>query len=372
MRVLHFVSSLSLNSGVMAVIMNYYRHIDRNKIQFDFIHFDDMASNKTYQDEIALLGGKTYLISKPSLSLSSLRDIINFFNCHDGEFAIIHIHEVYLTFLLAPISHKHGIRVITHCHSTRFSEKFFSATRNRLLCLGINYMTDSRLACSKQAGVFLYGSHANFSVINNAIEINKFLFSPFKRNKIRRSLAIDDKIVIGHVGRLNKSKNHKFIIEIFNIFHHYYKNSILLLVGDGPELYEIKDQIKSCNLDSCVYCLGMRADVADIYNAMDLFLFPSLFEGLGIALIEAQVNGISCLASSCIPSEVDIGGVEFISLKQSAEYWSQKLKESLLSMQQTGYRLYNIRTQEYDIKFMSHKLENEYFKLLSYKINDRV
>lgn len=366
MRILHFVSSLSINSGVMAVIMNYYRHIDRDKIQFDFIYYKAMDKNITYQDEIDALGGITYLISKPTITIQSIFSIVNFFSTYSQKFDAIHIHEVYLTFILAPIARKYGLKIITHCHSTNFSDRFIPSIRNRILCLGINHKTDLRLACSEAAGIALYGRDVDFTVINNAIETDRFLFNPLKRSCMRKSLLIDDRIVIGHVGRFNKSKNHKFLIEIFAEFHNLEKNSVLLLIGDGPTKYDVMAQVNSLGLSNDVIFSGVRSDVADIYNAMDVFVLPSLFEGLGIVLIEAQVNGIPCVASSCVPMEANIGGVEFMSLMQRPQCWSKKIAECVLSQRDKLSCMNYIQAQslKYDIRIAAKTLEEKYNTLL--------
>lgn len=365
LRIAHFVSSLSVNSGVMAVIMNYYRHIDRNKIQFDFLYFKDLPANTTYIDEIEHLGGRIYLIEQPTHVFHYMRKLDKFLKEHKGEYVILHIHEVYLTFLLAPIAHVHGLKVITHCHSTKFSDKPLNAIRNRLACIGINNHADLRLACSKAAGIALYGRNTDFAVINNAIDLEKFAFKPAKRVKLRNELGVGDKVVIGHVGRFNKEKNHKFLIEIFYETQKTLPNSTLLLIGEGPLMKSVKEHVRSLGLEDKVIFLGRRTDVADLYNVMDVFLFPSLFEGLGIVLIEAQANGLPCVASSCVPDEADVGGITFVSLKQSVEEWHRNLMESLLLSRDKNSSPHDITMQKYNIKVMVRMLEREYFKLIS-------
>ena len=362
MRILHFVSSLSINSGVMTVIMNYYRHIDRNQIQFDFIYYKSLEKSTTYQNEIDLLGGKTYIISKPSLSMYSLYNIVNFFKSHNGEFAAIHIHEVYLAFLLAPIARKYGLKVITHCHSTKFSDRLWPSIRNRLLCLGINHNADLRLACSKAAGVALYGKNLDFTVINNAIETDKFLFNPSKRNEIRKSLYIDDKIVIGHVGRFNECKNHRFLIRIFVELHKERRDACLLLVGEGPLIDDIHSMVDAYGLGDAVIFLGRRSDVSDLYNAMDLFVLPSLFEGLGIVLIEAQTNVLYCLASDTTPQEAALGKIKFVALSSGPECWSREILNAL-SFSHNIPCINAIKASGYDINMAARVLEERYFSL---------
>ena len=364
-RILHFISTISINSGVMAVIMNYYRHIDRDKIQFDFLFFKDSPANTTYIDEIESLGGRVYLIEQPTHIFHYIRKLNKFFEEHKNEYAILHIHEVYLTFLLAPIAHAHGLKVITHCHSTKFSDKPFNSIRNRLACIGINKHADLRFACSKAAGIALYGKSADFTVINNAIDLDKFAFNAAKRAKLRNGLNLEDKIVIGHVGRFSKEKNHRFLVEVFYEFQKTLPNSALLLIGEGPLMKSVKEQTRSLGLKDKVVFLGRRTDVADLYNVMDTFLLPSLFEGLGVVLIEAQANGLPCVASSCVPDEADVEGITFVSLKQSVEEWHRILTESLLFPRDKNCSLHDITMQKYNIKVMVRMLEKEYLKLYS-------
>lgn len=328
-RILHFASNISINSGVMMVIMNYYRNIDRNKIQFDLLYFIDNEPANTYLNEIEQLGGRVYYISHPTNIPKYVKSLNVFFNEHKGEYLAIHIHEVYLTFLLAPIAHAHGLKVITHCHSTQFSDKSLRAIRNRIACLGINKISDIRLACSNAAGTVLYSRNANFTVINNAIDIEKFAFNAEKRMKLRAQLGVNDKVVIGHVGRFNKQKNHKFLIEIFYETQKILPSTVLLLIGRGPLESQVRAQVARLNLQDKVIFMGQRRDVSDLYNAMDIFLLPSLFEGLPVVAVEAQANGLQCLLSDRITDEVAIDRISFVSISSGASEWCNRILKLL-------------------------------------------
>lgn len=359
LRILHFVSSLSVNSGVMAVIMNYYRHIDRDKIQFDFLFFKDSPANTTYIDEIESLGGRAYLIEQPTHIFYYIRMLNKFFEEHKNEYAILHIHEVYLTFLLAPIAHAHGLKVITHCHSTKFSDKPLNAVRNRLACIGINKHADLRLACSNAAGIALYGKKADFTVINNAIDLDKFAFNSTKRTRLRNELGLEDKVVIGHVGRFNEQKNHRFLIEIFYELQKTMPEAVLLLVGEGPLMESVKKQVRSLGLEDKVVFLGRRTDVSDLYNVMDIFILPSLFEGLPVVVVEAQANGLPCLLSEAITREVAIDNVIFVSLSSSPSDWNDNALR-LLTYKRGAADLTKLRISGFNITVESQKLEHMY------------
>ena len=294
-RVLHFVSTLSRGSGVMSVIMNYYRHIDRDKVQFDFLHF--IACEDSYMEEIRELGGKIYCIDKPGSSFQSIKQLNSFFRLHAGEYTWLHNHEVYLTFLLRPIAKRYGLeKFIVHCHATKYSDKTLNAARNRILCLPIRFMKVERFACSEAAGIFLYVKRrmnkGEIFILHNAIDSEKFQFDPIKRERIKLELKSQDKLVIGHVGRFERQKNHEFLIKVFA---------------------EYQKQRND------------RDDVADLYQGMDLFILPSRYEGVGVVLLEAQLAGLPCIASDCIPEEASAGQPLFVSLGDSIKTWTDTL-----------------------------------------------
>ena len=323
-RVLHFVSTLSRGSGVMSVIMNYYRHIERDKVQFDFLHF--IACEDSYMEEIRELGGKIYCIDKPGSSFQSIKQLNSFFRLHAGEYTWLHNHEVYLTFLLRPIAKRYGLeKFIVHCHATKYSDKTLNAARNRILCLPIRLMKVERFACSEAAGKFLYGEKmlkaGNVFIMHNAIDCEKFRFRPEVRERLRKEMGLDGKFVIGHVGRFERQKNHEFLIEVFAEVKKRRPESILLLVGQGSLESKIKYMVVEKNVEKNVVYLGQRDDVADLLQIIDLFLLPSRFEGLGIVLFEAQTAGIQCMVSNYVPKESSLGNVMYLPLKNAKFSW---------------------------------------------------
>lgn len=329
-RVLHFVSTLSHGSGVMSVIMNYYRHMDREKVQFDFLYF--LPSEDTYVEEIKGLGGRVHQVEKPDGSIDSLKQLDLFFQTCAKEYAWLHNHEVYLTFLLRPISKKYGLeRFIVHCHATRYSDKLLNALRNRLLCQPIRFLKVERFACSEAAGKFLYGKKkltaGKVFIMHNAIDCEKFRFQPDVRERLRKEMGLEGKFVIGHVGRFERQKNHKFLIEVFNQVHKELQESTLLLVGDGSLMAITVNQTKRKGLSNSVIFLGQRDDVAELLNVMDLFILPSLFEGLGIVLLEAQLNGLKCIASNQIPVEASTGNMFFLARCNRISLWEHAVFE---------------------------------------------
>lgn len=326
MRVLQFVSTLNRNSGVMRVIMNYYKKIDREKIQFDFLYF--IESDDSYRDDIISLGGTVYLISKPGTSFHSLKELCHFFQQYGKSYVWLHNHESYLTALLYPLAKYYGIsNIIVHAHLTKYSDKPLSAIRNAVLCLPLKVLPVKKMACSKAAGDFLYGKKAPVYVLRNLIDYTQYVYDAGQREKIRCELRIQDAFVIGHVGRFQKQKNHRFLIELFAAFYKDYPDSRLLLVGDGPLELEIRNLVQEKHLEDAVIFAGMQKDIMAYLSAMDVFLLPSLFEGLPMVALEAQANGLFCILADTITEETAISDqVQFCSLedKQAWLAWLRK------------------------------------------------
>ena len=215
MRILHIISSLTIDSGVTSFVMNYYKNVDRDKIQFDFLYFEK-ADNEVL-NEIKNLGGNIYYIRKPSLKycIQSYKDFNIFFHDYGNNFSVVHLHEVYLVHFINHFVKKYEIKhLITHAHTTKYSDNPKNALRNKIMCLGLNHTATNYFACSKAAGEFYYGKRAVekglVKVIPNAIDLKKYKFSQVVREKVRKTLNIEDKFVVGHIGRMAPQKNQKF------------------------------------------------------------------------------------------------------------------------------------------------------------------
>ncbi|KGE18326.1 glycosyltransferase family 1 protein [Paenibacillus wynnii] len=366
LKVLHVVSTLSRSSGVMSFIMSYYRNINRSSIQFDFLYWVD--SNGTYAEEIEELGGRVYFVKKPGFSKNSFFSILSFFKDNSDKYKILHLHEVYLNSLFSILGRKYGVRhIISHSHTTKYSDKKINAIRNRILCLPLKKNVDAYFACSQAAGNFLYGKRlmkqGKIKIINNAVDSKKFEFNEKIRTKVRNNLKLDKELVIGHVGRFNKQKNHEFLIEIFSEVFKKNKNSILLLIGMGPLEEEIKEKVKLYSLSDQVLFLGQREDVRDLLHAMDVFVLPSIFEGLGIVLIEAQMTGLQCYTSDIVPIEAKVTeNISYLSLKSAASVWAERILETKNDSVRTN-ETNKIRNAGFDIRIEAKKLESYYLKM---------
>lgn len=351
-----------LGGGVESVVMNYYRHIDRTKIQFDFI-CDEDSTNIPYE-EIEKLGGRVILIP-PYQKLfkyhNKLKKILK-----DGNYKIVHSHINTLSIFSLFAAKCAGVPVrIAHSHSTtNKKEKKKNLLKQALRPFSKVFATDY-MCCSELAGRWLFGNKeydkGNVYLLNNAIDLDKFKYDEKIRSEKRKKLNIsDDTLVIGHVGRFVEQKNHRFLIDIFNEIHKQNSNSILLLAGQGPLMEEIKSKVESLGLEKFVIFLGQRNDIDELYQAFDVFCLPSLYEGLPVVGVEAQATGLLCIFSDDMTKETKVlDTTEFLSLKQSAEEWANDIVKK-----QSKYKRKDVKNiiadNNFDIIFESKKLENKY------------
>lgn len=366
-RVLHLPYTLSKKSGIMSFIMNYYRFIDKSKIQFDFLCFQE--NKVTYKSEIRELGGKVYLFpeSLKNNPKKLRKEIELFFEKHGKDYSIVHYHAISIWVIALKIASNRGLKIITHCHNTKYSDKFLSSIRNRFLCIPIKKYTNYSFACSIAAGEFMFGEKNvkthRVKIINNAIDCSRFYFNEKIRNYVRQDLDLNGNIVIGHVGRFTKQKNHDYLINIFREINTINENTKLLLIGDGDLQPVIKEKVERCGLHEKVIFLGQRDDVYDIMQAIDVFVFPSKFEGLGIVLIEAQYSNLPCVVSSVIPDEAKISS-NFYKLKLDKEpiEWAKNILNCSLKNRKNIY-IQDSKTG-YDIRTEVEKLEIIYTSIV--------
>lgn len=358
MRVLQFVSTLNRNSGVMRVIMNYYAHMDRDNIQFDFLYF--IESEDSYIDEIHALGGRTFFVSKPGSSVKSLKELVLFFKQYGTDYLWLHNHESYLTFFLYFLAKKNGIKnVAVHAHLTKYSDKTLSAIRNRILCIPIKYLPVNKVACSRAAGKFLYGNVENVYLMKNMVDVNKYIYNAEKRTNLRKQLEISElEFVIGHVGRFEVQKNHKFLLEMFKEFNRKVPQSKLLLVGSGTLEQEIKKFVKDENMEQVVILAGHQNDVAAYLNAMDVFVLPSLFEGLPMVALEAQASGLPCVLADTITEETSIIDEVYFCSLDNLKNWIDKLWE--IRRNQSNRQLTDPEKQKMNMNTLALELEQYY------------
>ncbi|MBO5004059.1 MAG: glycosyltransferase family 1 protein [Clostridia bacterium] len=351
-----------LGGGVEAVVMNYYRNIDRDKIQFDFI-CDEDSTNIPFE-EIEKLGGKVILIPPYQKVLKYHKELKRVLK--EGKYKIVHSHINTLSVFSLFAAKCAGVPVrIAHSHSTtNQKEKKKNLIKQVLRPFSKLFATDY-MCCSELAGRWLFGDReydkGKVYLLNNAIDIEKFEYNEQIRKRKREELGIrDSTLVIGHVGRFVEQKNHMFLIDIFSQVHKKNEDTILLLIGQGPLQNQIKDKVKSLKLEKFVKFLGQRNDVNELYQSFDIFLLPSLYEGLGMVLIEAQCAGCYCIASTEVPKIAKVtNNLNFIKLEDSSELWGINAVKGLNKVNRKEC-IKSIKEFGYDIKEENKKLENYY------------
>lgn len=358
-RILQCVNDMH-RAGLETMLMNYYRNIDRTKIQFDFLTHRPYRSD--YDDEIEKMGGKVYYAPRlyPQNYPNYFKWMKNFFKEHP-EYKIVHSHIDTMSYLPLLAAKKAGVPIrIAHSHNTSL-DKDFKYLLKQYFRLRINSVCTHRLACGKEAGTFLFGNR-DFKVIPNAIDSEKFYFNKDLRDEKRKELGLVGKFVVGHVGRLSYQKNHKFLIEIFNELLKKESDSILLLVGVGEKEEELRRQVKNLGIDDKVRFLGNRSDVNELYQAMDVFVMPSFFEGIPVVGVEAQFANLPCIFSDKVPREVRFtDNCAFLPLSKSPDIWVNDILKDYNNCRLK--QLHNFKDSIYNIEYSHTLLENVYLEL---------
>lgn len=354
-----------LGGGVETVLMNYYRNIDRDKIQFDFI-CDEDSTNIPYE-EIEELGGKVILIPPYQKIMKYQRELKRVLK--NGEYKIVHSHINALSVFSLRAAKKVKIPVrIAHSHSTTNKKEWKKNLLKQLLRPLSKLFATDYMCCSELAGRWLFGNKeydkGNVYLLNNAIDLNKFKYDEKIKKDKRKELNIaDDTLVIGHVGRFVEQKNHRFLIDIFSEVHKRNNNSILLLSGQGPLTGEIKEKVKDLELEKSVKFLGQRNDIGELYQAFDVFCLPSLYEGLPVVGIEAQATGLLCILSDNMTKETKVlETTEFFSLNKSSKEWADFILEKLKVFERQN-RMYENLNNKFNIIKEAEKLKYKYYEL---------
>lgn len=359
-RVLHVLNSLS-SGGAESFIMNVYRNIDKSKVQFDFLLRSNQ--NNLYIEEVERLGGKVYILPDfPRHILKNYKELKEFFTLHE-EYKIMHVHAnslLYIKPLKVAMDNKVPVRII-HSHNTRSRNNLFYGALHAWNKRKINKIATHLFACSEDAGKWMFGEN-KFKVIHNAVDLENFTYNLQDRANIRKEFGIENKYVIGHVGRFAKQKNPIFLLEIFKAIKELNSDAVLLLVGTGEMEQAIKKKASQLGVMEDIIFAGVRTDIPQIMSAMDVFLFPSLYEGLAIALIEAQASGLNCVTSEkVVPSKVNVTGlVKYIPLDQSAAEWAASVLKSSGRSPQGKDMKKTLKNAGYDIKSEVSKMESFY------------
>lgn len=370
-KVLIFVDRMR-HGGIQQFIVENIKHINKSKLQIDVLTLDD-GQSYPLEDTIKDLGCDFYKlkgiwINNPFDYIKYARAINNFFKQHEG-YKVVHMNASSKNFLLLRYAKKYNIPVrIAHSHNIDFQTKnLIKKLIGNILKLPMQKYATDYFACSMIAGEWLFGkkniTNKKVVIINNAVDYEKFKYSEEKRKKIRKEFSLKSKdILIGHVGRFTNQKNHPFLIDIFYEMTRQNKKVKLIMVGIGEKEKEIKQKVKELKIEDKVIFAGFRNDVNEIMQAMDIFLLPSLYEGLGIVLIEAQAAGLPSFTSDkVVPHEAKISKLlHYIPLEENEKQWATKILESSLEridtkkeMQKKGYLIE--QTAKYLEKFYINK-----------------
>lgn len=363
LRVLQIMGIVE-SGGVEAVIMNYYRNIDKNKVQFDFVMHE--GSNPHYISEVQSMGARVYEITPYGKNIFAFTYEV-YKIIKDGRYDIVHSNMNALSCFPLFAAWLAGAKVrILHNHTTDTKAEGLRTVLKRFLRPFAKMFANKYWACSKLAAEWMYGKKAvvagKVNIINNAIDLDKFTFNQEKRDILRKELGLEGRFVIGHVGRFMRQKNHEFLIDVFAEISRKKNNAILVLIGEGPLMEKIRSKVSNLLLKDKVMFLGVRNDVADLYNVMDVFVLPSFYEGLPVVGVEVQANGLPFLCSDQVTREILISDfIKLLPLSDGTGKWAEEilntdrvsLAETLKSMKKSGF----------DISNEARKLEDRYVNM---------
>lgn len=364
-RVLHIIG-IVCGGGVEKVVMNYYKHIDRSKIQFDFVI--DGYNKSIIDDEIRSLGGRVYHIESYKKNIIvymwQLYKIIK-----KNNYSIVHSHINSLGFFsLFPAWMANAKLRLLHNHSTANKGENMRYWLKCMLRPFAPLFANRFLACSYLAGEWMYGpkmmKQGKVTIVNNAIDLEDYAFDENMRLQYRKEMNIpEDAKVIGHVGRFVFQKNHSFLIDVFKQIRELDKTAYLVLIGDGELKSSMQQMVDRYHLTEYVKFLGLREDVQKIYNVMDVFVLPSWFEGLPVVSIEAQANGLPCVFSSYVTKESKLtNNVEFLKISEGKDVWCDRIIKKNRSPYE--FVIKEMQDAGFDINIQASKLISLYDRVL--------
>ncbi len=354
-KVLMIFANLKLCNGVASYAMNYYRNIDRKNIKIDFAVFEDVSS--VYKEEILKNGDKIHV-------MPSIKNLPNYLNkiksiYSENNYDIVHCNITNLAPPYLYYAKKMGVKTrILHSHATKSSDVKWKEIRNNLITpLALKY-SNTYYSCSILAGQYLF-KNREFAVVNNALDLNRFYFDKEVRQKVRNEMSVDDKFIIGTVGRLVHQKNPFFALDVYKEVLKKDKNVKYLWIGAGPLEKEVKEYAKKIGIYNDMMFLGSRDDVTKLYQAIDVMLLPSKYEGLPVVGVEAQAVGLPLVLADTITTEMKIiNEVDYLSLEENKEKWAVEiLKYKNFERKDKRQEIIN---GGYEIKTQAKKLEKLY------------
>ena len=358
-RILQVVTHMN-RGGLETMLMNYYRQIDRTQMQFDFLTHRDYEGD--YGDEIKQLGGKLYHMPVLNPFSSGYRKQLgDFFDAHP-EYKIVHVHQDCLSGVILHVAKKHGVPVrIAHSHGANQIRDIKYPIKLVYRHFIAKYAT-KLMACGEDAGKWMFCG-APFEILSNAIPAASYSFNDEVKKLQREKWNIQpDELLVGHVGSFTVPKNHSLLLDIFREIQKR-TDAKLLIVGDGNQRPVIEEKIQKLGLQEKVILAGLRSDVSDLLQAMDVFVFPSLYEGLPVTLVEAQASGLPCLISDKVSMECKMTeAVQQIPLTESPEIWAEKAIEAAKMPRENTYEA--IKAAGYDIVENAGRLQKMYEEMM--------
>ena len=354
-KVLFILPALNICGGMESFIMNYYREINKDMFEFDFLVHN--IGEKSYASEIESMGGK--IIKMPPFGIKTLKKIKKLYQeiLIRKKYDIVHCNMANAAFIYLKYAKKYGVPVrILHSHQDRAADVFTHAIRNIPLIKAGKKYANCNVACSVQAGDYLFGKKEYF-IIKNCIDYDRYRFNEEVRKQKRLELGLEGKTVVGNTGRFCPAKNQLFLIDVFNKYQKLNSNAVLLLIGEGDEEIHLRNKVEQLGLRDKVIFTGVRDDINELLQAMDVFVFPSLFEGLGISALEAQVSGLHCLCSLGVPESTGITKLfKRIDLNKGEDIWCEEIANAIDNEVDRKEIVIN---DDYDVR----KCSNELIKL---------
>lgn len=324
-KVLMLVPNLFVANGVASFVMNYLRNLNHDEVQVDIVSYKE--GDSVYYAEVEAAGGKMFFLP----GIKNLPEHVKVCNkiLSDGRYDIIHDNTLHISIPMMWCAKKAGVPVrILHSHNSKMGETPAKAFRNRFFLPVLRSLATNYAACSQLAGRAMFEDQ-EFTVIPNVIQTEKYRFDPTMRKSVQQKMNATDKFVVGTVGRLAEQKNPFFAIDVFKCLQKQVPNAEYWWVGSGPLEKSVQDYVNQKGLSENVRLLGSRDDVTSLYQGMDVFFLPSLFEGLSIVTVEAQAMGLPCVVSDVIPPEAEYTELlKRCSLQDSIEAWVEKIRNT--------------------------------------------
>lgn len=369
-KILVIVDNLNKCDGIASYVMNYYKNIDNSNFQFDFL-VSKYTKNNVHPEYLKLIQQKNDRIIyrnnlKTNQMLKEIISIKDFFS--KNRYDIIHCHILNMGFFYLWCAKKAGVKIrILHSHTTYlWSKNIVTGIRNSFFKYLTIRVANVYFACSNMAGKYMF-KNKKYELVKNAINIKDYTFNKEIRNSYRQKLNINNELVIGHIGRFNIQKNHEFLLEIIENLSKEKNDIILMLVGKGELEEKIKKDVLERNLVKRIIFLGERDDVNCLLQAIDIFVLPSLFEGLPVIGVEAQAADLPCIFSSEITKEIKLISSSVFLPITDCNLWVDKIKEFEKCKFQRTNVIDIMKIEGYEIETATKKLERLYIQLIDEK-----